>query len=171
MNAGIAWGSFDPVTSTVVDGVIGSATVPLVNAAGQQKAGPFGFGGGIEGGYNWQSGNWVAGIEGDIDYLHLNFPAAPMFLSRRRTPTRWRSGYMFLRAPGAKLGAFVGYNFFTEQMLAHGCTQVAGDDTCAPASPVTELFTSNDIQFNSLRVCLSAEFMLSDRVKFVADAA
>ncbi|MGB6966953.1 MAG: hypothetical protein WBD90_21145 [Xanthobacteraceae bacterium] len=81
------------------------------------------------------------------------------------------AGYMFLRAPGAKLGAFVGYNFFTEQMLAHSCTQVAGDDTCAPASPVTELFTSNDIQFNSLRVCLSAEFMLSDRVKFVADAA
>ncbi|MGB6751169.1 MAG: hypothetical protein WBE71_00980 [Xanthobacteraceae bacterium] len=65
----------------------------------------------------------------------------------------------------------VGYNFFTEQMLAHSCTQVAGDDTCAPASPVTELFTSNDIQFNSLRVGLSAEFMLSDRVKFVADAA
>ena len=44
-------------------------------------------------------------------------------------------GYTFLKAPGAKLGAFVGYNFFSEQMISHGCTQVAGDDICAPADP------------------------------------
>ena len=427
-NAGIAWGSFDPVTSTVVDGTIGSATAPLFNAAGHQTAGPFGFGGGVQGGYNWQSGNWLAGIEGDIDYLHLNFPAriyvpfvgntntaainaynnvnwvatlrprigwttadwlfylaggpavtnydddfsvnvvskggvtlvyqsaelrawqigyaagggveraignnwsvkaeylhldfgrltatqvqnsnpsqlitqsaelkadmvrlglnyrfggadaaaaAPrLFDSAEQASSIWNAsnwefdvgtraffsngldgesnplgglptvpgntvisrllwsnlnslsgetygridhasglfvkgylgagglfngvlhdedfpadvaysntystvtgsmayltadaGYTFLKAPGAKLGAFVGYNFFSEQMLAHGCTQVAGDDTCTPTGPTTELLLSNDIQFNSLRVGLSAQFMLTDRLKFVADAA
>ncbi len=81
------------------------------------------------------------------------------------------AGYTFLKAPGAKLGAFVGYNFFSEQMLSHGCNQVAGDDICAPPDPATELLLSQDIQFNSLRVGLSAQFMLTDRLKFVADAA
>jgi opacity protein-like surface antigen len=74
VNADIAWGQFDPVTSTVSDGAI-SRAVPQVNAAGRQKAGPFGFSGGVQAGYNWQSGSWVAGIEGDVSYLHLNFPA------------------------------------------------------------------------------------------------
>ncbi|MGA9949599.1 MAG: porin family protein, partial [Xanthobacteraceae bacterium] len=48
LNAGIAWGSFNPVTSTVPDGVIGTLTTPLVDAAGHQTAGPFGFGGGVQ---------------------------------------------------------------------------------------------------------------------------
>ena len=38
------------------------------------------------------------------------------------------AGYTFLKAPGAKLGAFVGYNFFSQQLISHGCSQVAGDD-------------------------------------------
>ena len=48
LNAGMAWGQFDPVTSTVKDGAI-SGAVPLVNAAGQQNAGPFGFAGDTRG--------------------------------------------------------------------------------------------------------------------------
>ena len=75
MNVGIAWGQFDPVTSTVRGGTIAAGPVSLINAAGQQNAGPFGFSGGVQAGYNWQSGSWVAGIEGDVSYLHLNFPA------------------------------------------------------------------------------------------------
>ena len=61
------------------------------------------------------------------------------------------AGYTFLKAPGAKLGAFVGYNFFSEQMISHGCNQFVGDDICAPPDPATELLLSQDIQFNSLR--------------------
>ena len=76
VNAGIAWGAFNPTTSTVLDGTIGHARRPrLFNAAGHQAGNPFGFGGGVQAGYNWQSGHWLAGIEGDIEYLHLNFPA------------------------------------------------------------------------------------------------
>ncbi len=428
MNAGIAWGSFDPTTSTVSDGTIGPATTPIFNAAGHQAGNPFDFGGGVQAGYNWQSGHWLAGIEGDIEYLHLNFPArtyvafagnnntavvsaydnanwvatlrprigwadgdwlvyltggpavtkydddfsiwvvnefggdqfsqaaglrawrlgytagggieyaignnwsvkaeylhfdfdratatqvqstnvhqlitqsadlkadmvrlglnyrfggidtgAPMlqhFDSAAKTSSIWNAsnwefdvgarayfsngldgesnplggtptnpnntvvsrllwsnlnslagetyarldhssglfvkgylgagglfngvlhdedfpadlaysntystvagslgyvtadaGYTFLKAPGAKLGAFVGYNFFSEQMLSHGCNQLAGDDICAPPDPATELLLSQDIHFNSLRVGLSAQFMLTNRLKFVADAA
>ncbi|HSZ65362.1 MAG TPA: outer membrane beta-barrel protein [Xanthobacteraceae bacterium] len=431
VNAGIAWGSFTPVTSTIpggVTGVIGAATTPLFNAAGHQAGDPFGFGGGVQGGYNWQSGHWLAGIEGDIEYLHLNFPARTyvqfagntntavmnaydnanwiatlrprlgwaegdwlfyltggpavtkydddfsiwvvnefggdqfsqaaglrawrlgyaagggveraignnwsvraeylhfdfgratatqvqstnlvqlitqsaelkadmvrlglnyrfggmdaaaaspqLFDSAEQASSIWNAanwefdvgaraffgngldgesnplggtptnptnvvvsrlqwsnlnslagetyarldhasgffvkgylgagglfngvlhdedfpadhaysntystvagsmgyvtadaGYTFLKAPGAKLGAFVGYNFFSEQMISHGCSQVAGDDICAPPDPATQLLLSQDIQFNSLRVGLSSQFMLTDRLKFVADAA
>ena len=45
------------------------------NSAGHQAGDPLGFGGGVQAGYNWQSGHWLAGIEGDVEYLHLNFPA------------------------------------------------------------------------------------------------
>ena len=27
----------------------------------------------MQAGYNWQSGSWIAGIESDVSYLHLNF--------------------------------------------------------------------------------------------------
>ena len=64
------------------------------------------------------------------------------------------AGYTFLKAPGAKLGAFVGYNFFSEQMISHGCSQVAGDDICAPPDPTTEI-TGHRKTFNSIR-CASA---------------
>jgi opacity protein-like surface antigen len=74
LNAGVAWGQFDPITSTISDGAI-SAAMTRVNMAGKQNAGPFGFAGGVQAGYNWQSGSWVAGIESDVSYLHLNFPA------------------------------------------------------------------------------------------------
>ncbi len=74
LNAGIAWGQFDPVTSTATGGAITNpGAVALLNAAGPQTAGPFGFAGGAQAGYNWQSGSWVAGIESDVGYLHLNF--------------------------------------------------------------------------------------------------
>jgi opacity protein-like surface antigen len=80
-------------------------------------------------------------------------------------------GYTFLRAPGAKLGAFVGYGFFSETLNSHGCTQVAGADICRPPDPPNTLELSNEDHYNSLRVGLSSEFMLTDKLKFVADAA
>jgi opacity protein-like surface antigen len=79
-------------------------------------------------------------------------------------------GYTFLKAPGARLGAFVGYNFYTEQLLGHGCTQLVGGDSCIGVDP-HYLIISNADQYNSMRVGLSAEFMLTGRLKFTADAA
>ena len=74
LNAGIAWGQFDPRTSTAVGGSITNpGAVALLNGAGSQTAGPFGFSGGAQAGYNWQSGSWLAGIESDVSYLHLTF--------------------------------------------------------------------------------------------------
>jgi opacity protein-like surface antigen len=70
-NVGAAWGSYDPITSTIPDGVINAST-PRVNAAGIQSINPIGFTGGAQAGYAWQWGNLVAGIEADLSYLHLN---------------------------------------------------------------------------------------------------
>jgi opacity protein-like surface antigen len=72
LNTGAAWGSYDPRTSTIPDGVFNAAIANHINAAGVQSLNPLGFTGGAQAGYNWQWGNLVTGIEGDLDYLHLN---------------------------------------------------------------------------------------------------
>ena len=73
LNAGAAWGSYDPQTATNPDkGVIGAPSAAVINSLGNQSIKPLGFSGGAQAGYNWQVGNWVAGIEGDFSYLHLS---------------------------------------------------------------------------------------------------
>jgi len=74
VNAGGAWGSSNSSTSTVFSpaGYFFPENVPLVNGAGVQSIKPNGFTGGFEAGYNWQAGNFVFGIEGDIGSLHLS---------------------------------------------------------------------------------------------------
>ena len=47
---------------------------------------------------------------------------------------------------------------------------MADGDSCFGVDP-NYLIISNDDQYNSMRVGLSTEFMLTDRLKFVADAA
>ena len=79
-------------------------------------------------------------------------------------------GYSLLRSPGAKFGPFVGYNYFTQHANGFGCTQIAAGTSCTGTVP-NYLIISEDVSFNSLRVGLSAEFMLTDKLKFVADAA
>ncbi|MBR0948572.1 opacity protein-like surface antigen [Bradyrhizobium japonicum] len=87
-------------------------------------------------------------------------------------------GYNFLRAPGAKVGALVGYNYYAQAINTYGCAQLAAAAICAPPLPSTLLgLTNNDLgltnndHFNSLRVGLSSEVMLSDRLRLTADAA
>lgn len=72
-NAGGAWGTFDPRTSTVFSptGYFASTSVTAINAAGVQSIKTSGFTGGFEAGYNWQFGNIVFGIEGDIEAFQL----------------------------------------------------------------------------------------------------
>jgi len=79
-------------------------------------------------------------------------------------------GYSFLQAPGAKVGAFVGYNYFTQHINGFGCTQVAGDTTCVGVDPNFQVF-GEDERYDSLRLGLTAEFMLGEKWKFSAEAA
>jgi opacity protein-like surface antigen len=79
-------------------------------------------------------------------------------------------GYTFLKAPGAKLGAFVGYNYYTQHLNGFGCNQAAGDTTCVGLDPNFQVFAEDD-HFNSVRLGLASEFWLTDQFKFSAEAA
>ncbi len=80
-------------------------------------------------------------------------------------------GYTFLKSPGAKIGAFVGYNYYTQHINTFGCSQLAGSDICRPGFSDNFLGIANDHRFNSMRIGLTSEFMLTDRLKFTAEAA
>src|ERR1051326_1738383 len=79
-------------------------------------------------------------------------------------------GYSFLKAPGAKIGAFIGYNYYNQHFNGFGCNQVTTSFLCVGADPNFQVF-GEDGRYDSLRIGLSAEFMLTDRLKFSADAA
>jgi outer membrane immunogenic protein len=77
-NVGGAWGNFDPRTSTVYsdDGWFVPSDIPAIDRVGIQSSKPTGFTGGFEAGYNWQSRNFVFGVEEDIDALSLSSGAS-----------------------------------------------------------------------------------------------
>ena len=79
---GGAWGSFDPKTSTPGEPLLEFAPSSLTafNNAGTQAIKPSGFIGGADAGYNWVFGNYLAGIEGDIEsfQLHGNASSGPL---------------------------------------------------------------------------------------------
>jgi opacity protein-like surface antigen/outer membrane protease len=86
-------------------------------------------------------------------------------------------GYDFFRAPGQKLGAFVGYNYFKENKDAFGCTQIANSfSDCSPTGfappvPSSVLVVSENDTWNSLRVGVNGEIMVGDRLKLSGDVA
>ena len=73
-NVGGAWGSFDPRTVSAYsdDGWDVPTDFPAMDRVGIQSSKPTGFTGGFEAGYNWQSRNFVFGVEGDIEALSLS---------------------------------------------------------------------------------------------------
>jgi outer membrane immunogenic protein len=73
INAGGAWGRSHHPTSTVFspDGYFAIDSAAAVNAAGDQSSRPSGFTGGVQAGFNVQSGAMVAGIEAEFDYFGL----------------------------------------------------------------------------------------------------
>jgi opacity protein-like surface antigen len=72
VNAGAAWGSYDPATSTALGNHFpDAASVAAINGAGLQSINPQGFTGGGQAGCR-QFGRLVVGLEADLDYLHLN---------------------------------------------------------------------------------------------------
>ena len=82
-------------------------------------------------------------------------------------------GYAFLRAPGARVGVFAGYNYYHQHVNTYGCAQLAGDEVCVPAGfvPANVVALAEDDRFNSLRLGVSAQVMLTDRLKLTAEAA
>jgi outer membrane immunogenic protein len=73
-NTGYASASSDPSTTTIFTPADywDILSVPQVNAAGTGSVSPHGFVGGVQAGYNWQTGAWVLGTEVDFESFHLN---------------------------------------------------------------------------------------------------
>jgi hypothetical protein len=80
-------------------------------------------------------------------------------------------GYDVWNAAGAKVGPFVGYNYYTQAIENFGCTQIAGSPPCSPALASALLGLTESDSFNSLRVGLSSQIMLIERLRLTADAA
>ena len=81
-------------------------------------------------------------------------------------------GYDFFRGAGYKLGAFVGYNYFKENKSAYGCTQIANQlSDCVPSIDSSVLAITENDTWNSLRVGVGGDIMVTNRVKLEADVA
>ncbi len=85
-------------------------------------------------------------------------------------------GYDFIRTRDSKIGAFAGYFYFNQLMNRYNCVQIAnpkgscvGPDE-APTPPNVVRFQELDT-WQALRIGLSGETMLTDRLKIGVDAA
>jgi opacity protein-like surface antigen len=81
-------------------------------------------------------------------------------------------GYLFLRGAGFKVGGFVGYNYYTENKSAYGCTQIANQiSDCVPSTASSVLGITENDKWNSVRIGLNGVVTLWDRVQLTGDAA
>ncbi len=132
---------------------------------------------------NHRSGFFVKGYlgAGEINNGHLHdedFPGFGTTYSNTLSNASGHLGYATIdvgynvwRDAGAKVGPFVGYNYYTQAIETFGCAQVAGSTPCSPALPSALLGLTESDSLNSLRVGLSSVVMLTDRLRLTADVA
>ena len=77
-NGGVAWGQFNTSTGSVFSptGYFAASSIPAIGSTGNLKVDSKEFIGGVEAGYNWQSGMVVWGLETDFEYFHLKGTAS-----------------------------------------------------------------------------------------------
>ena len=86
-------------------------------------------------------------------------------------------GYDLARNANYKIGPFVGYTYFNQDIFKFGCQQIAnsiGNCITGGASapiPSSQLIGSEDMTWQGVRVGLSGQVKLAERVKLTADAA
>jgi len=139
--SGETFGRADHASGVFVKGYVGAGAITHGDLIDEDFPG---FGGAYS--------NTVSPVSGSLGYATLDL------------------GYTFLKGPGGRLGAFVGYNYFRQHLDGFGCNQAAGDTTCVGVDAAFQVFNEDD-HFNSLRVGLSTDFWLTDALKFSADAA
>jgi opacity protein-like surface antigen len=148
------------LTYSGLEGVSGETFARLDHDSGFFLKGYFGAGGLRNGGLNDEDfpnfdvySNTHDSLSGHIGYATVDV------------------GYDFLKAPGAKVGAFVGYNYYQQAINGYNCVQLAGDPGCGPGTLQNLMYISEYDHFDSLRVGLASQIMLTDRVRLSADAA
>jgi opacity protein-like surface antigen len=80
-------------------------------------------------------------------------------------------GYDVVRGPGFKVGAFVGYNIYTENKSSTTCTQIAlqASGVCSP--PINTFILGENDKWQSLRVGTNSEVMLTPYLRLTTDLA
>jgi outer membrane immunogenic protein len=71
-NVGGAFGASDMATTAGTGGYFAGSSIASIASNGTADLKPTGFTAGLGGGANLQTGNWVVGVEADIDALTLN---------------------------------------------------------------------------------------------------
>jgi outer membrane immunogenic protein len=89
LNAGVAWGQFDPTTTTVFSptGYFALSSTVAIGGAGNPIINPSAFTGGGQVGYNWQIGWAVIGLEADYESFRLSGTATSTTLYPCCAPT------------------------------------------------------------------------------------
>lgn len=81
-------------------------------------------------------------------------------------------GYAFIRQPGLRIGAFVGYHYLDNRVDAYGCGQTASNAAiCGTVIPDTVQVISQNNHWNSLRLGLDAKIALGGPFSLNVDAA
>jgi outer membrane protease len=81
-------------------------------------------------------------------------------------------GYYFMDTGRAKLGPFVGYHFYHEQMNAYGCVQTAANPgICVPSFPNSILALTQVNNWYSARVGAAGEWTIMPNLTLSGDAA
>ena len=80
-------------------------------------------------------------------------------------------GYDVMRGRDYKVGFFIGYNYYNEFMNSYGCVQIANPAFPCLAPNDTQLIGNQDATWQSLRIGVSHETRLTDRLKITGDIA
>jgi opacity protein-like surface antigen len=80
-------------------------------------------------------------------------------------------GYDVVRGPGYKVGAFIGYNVYTENKTSTTCYQTAlpASGLCSPS--ITKFILGDNDEWRSVRVGTNSEVMLTPYLRLTADTA
>jgi opacity protein-like surface antigen len=122
-------------------------------------------------------GSHLSGHMNDEDWLIFNetVPYSNTLSNRVTGDLAYATGdfgYSLFRGPSAKVGGFIGFNYFNETKSAYGCVQIANANSdCVPSVPNSTLGITEDDKWYSLRVGLNGVVALTNKITLTADAA
>lgn len=141
------------------------------------------YSGEIFGRLEHKSGWFLKGFLGTGGIVNGNlydedFPAGPVYsrtLSTSLGSLAYANadiGYTLARTSSAKLSAFIGYNYYAQAINTTDCAQLAGSTVCHDGDiPFTYPGITEYDHFNSIRLGVTTQFNLTNRLQFTGEAA
>ncbi len=82
------------------------------------------------------------------------------------------AGYSFIKSVFGNVDAFIGYNYFAQNLGAYGCRQLGGESICIPATELKNfLGISQSDHYQSMRIGILLLFHLTDKLSLISEAA